>query len=867
MRKLLFISFFTSGMFAFTISAGAVTLTMVFIPSGEFEMGDHFGDGFPDELPIHTVYVDSFHMSKYEITNSHYCDFLNSAYPSQIKVVGGIVYASTDSGNNYFYLDTYSADDDSQITFSSGTFSVRSRDGYSMADHPLVEVSWYGAVAYCNWLSQEEGYDACYDLSAWECDFSKTGYRLATEAEWEYAARGGCYYYKYPWCGNTIDCSKANFYDYYGQFNCNPLGLSDKPYTSPVGYYSANNYGLFDMAGNVREWCNDRYGSDYYNVSPYDNPTGPDSGSSRVLRSSSWETVTAKCRVAARNGRPPGERYQGYGFRVILTPGRKVTISGTVYDDSTGQPLSGVQVAATGANPTQTNANGQYEIGGLSAGHIVVGASKTGYGDSTKTIDNAEAGQLYQVDFNLIPDIESGFTPTENGFHFENPGINLTDDIGIGHCRGMTYTALFCYVYKITIPPETDWISNWVWSRLVELVHWETVGYSLTALQQIEQHSLEDNIQMIRNCLLEDIPCPLTLAPIQSHSVLAYKLTVTSVDDLTTYVIHIYDNRFPDTENHITIQCEGGSWSMVPYGRWENLVCDFLGVTGFYDDIRAAVKDLLIPLAPTIFELMSPASLSVTDPNGIVIDVNSPDVEGRYYRILDVDSDDHEEQSVIILDLMEGQYLVAVIPDVNAEPNDTYTLVEHKFGETSTIAEEVEIHDIPEKPYGSVVVLPTIGCGQAVTLLDYELVDQNDVNSPVIEYTFRLFAANTWSAELRDVIVQIVEEPNNTTVIDDNVTFSTIDAGAEAVSDDTFTIATSRDMNDVRSELIWEVYDCKLKRRTDFNDDWSVDLKDFAIFAQSWLECAAGLPEDVYPDGCINLMDLIIFSEEWLIDK
>jgi len=285
---------------------------MAYIPGGEFDMGHHYDVGGSDGKPVHTVYLDAFFMSKYEITNQQYCDFLNSA---DVKVEYGWVWASSDSGNSYPYLVTYSADSGSQITYSDGTFSVRTRDANSMAEHPVLDVSWYGAVAYCNWRSGQEGYEQCYNLFTWECDFSKQGYRLPTEAEWEYAARGGCHdpYYMYPWCNNSIDCSKANGY------YCNPLGLSDEPYTSPVGYYGANNYGLFDMAGNVWEWCNDWYDSDYYGVSPYDNPRGPTSGTRRVLRGGGWRHLSRFCWVANRNWTYPAEVVgENNGIRVVL---------------------------------------------------------------------------------------------------------------------------------------------------------------------------------------------------------------------------------------------------------------------------------------------------------------------------------------------------------------------------------------------------------------------------------------------------------------------------------------------------------------------------------------------------------------------
>ena len=287
---------------------------MIFITGGDCNMGDHYGVGRADEKPLHAVYVDSFYMGKYEITNQQYCDFLNAA---AVKVFMGDVYASSDSTNMYPYFSTYSDTAYSQIAYSEGTFSVRTRDSNSMAEHPVVWVSWYGTVAYCNWRSNEEGYEQCYNLATWQCDFSKQGYRLPTEAEWEYAARGGCHtpYYKYPWCDNTISCTKANFYNF---ATCNPLGLSSYPHTAPVGYYSANYFGLYDMTGNVSEWCNDWYGSDYYSSSPYDNPTGPGSGDRRIKRSGAWTTSSTYCRTATRSWGYPGGRGYVDGFRIVL---------------------------------------------------------------------------------------------------------------------------------------------------------------------------------------------------------------------------------------------------------------------------------------------------------------------------------------------------------------------------------------------------------------------------------------------------------------------------------------------------------------------------------------------------------------------
>ena len=300
-------------------------LSMIYLPGGEFVMGDHHGDDYDDdELPLHAVLLDAFFMSKYEITNQQYCDYLNSAYPGQIKVDTGVVYASSDSSNSYPYCSTHDDNINSQIDFSDPIFSVRYKDGRDMSDDPMVTVSWYGAVAYCNWRSGEEGKESCYNLSTWECDFSKNGYRLPTEAEWEYAARGGEHnpYYRYPWGDNT-DGSKANYWE-----SNDPYENGTWPETTPVGYYDgnqtppgtdmANGYGLYDMAGNVVEWCNDWYDSGYYDTSPYNNPTGPAGGYYRIARSGGWVNSAISSRVANRGRGNPDYLYYEVGFRVVL---------------------------------------------------------------------------------------------------------------------------------------------------------------------------------------------------------------------------------------------------------------------------------------------------------------------------------------------------------------------------------------------------------------------------------------------------------------------------------------------------------------------------------------------------------------------
>ncbi len=218
-------------------------IEMVLIPGGWFEIGSEKGS--PDESPVHRVWVDSFLMDKYEVTQEQY-----------------------------------------------GRFPLPDPSHFKNPRHPTEQMNWNDAALYCNERSRDEGLEPCYDEKTWECDFESNGYRLPTEAEWEYACRAGTDT-KYSF-GN--DASKLRQYAWFAQ------NAAKK--THPVGQKKPNPWGLYDIHGNVAEWCNDFYSPDYYKRSPERNPKGPTKGKERILRGGAWNSTANGCRSSYRVGDP-----------------------------------------------------------------------------------------------------------------------------------------------------------------------------------------------------------------------------------------------------------------------------------------------------------------------------------------------------------------------------------------------------------------------------------------------------------------------------------------------------------------------------------------------------------------------------------
>lgn len=216
------------------LPAFRVPPSLIAIPASSFAMGSDEAD---NERPIHRVSVGAFLIGAFQVTNAEYSRFIRST---------------------------------------------------SDSDLPVCSVSWFDAVAYCDWLSGVSG----------------RRFRLPTEAEWECAARGGAEQLRYPW-GDDPPESRP---DDHRRWLHGP---------EPVGRGAPNAFGLYDICENVHEWCSDWYDAGYYAVSPEHDPRGPESGTRRASRGGSWRHQVKVSRCAARSSIPPTFRYPDYGFRVV----------------------------------------------------------------------------------------------------------------------------------------------------------------------------------------------------------------------------------------------------------------------------------------------------------------------------------------------------------------------------------------------------------------------------------------------------------------------------------------------------------------------------------------------------------------------
>jgi formylglycine-generating enzyme len=279
------------------------------IPAGEFMMGSGVSaaalakqfekeeSDYADEHPQHRVRITQpFYLGQHEVTVGQFRRFVaDSSYKTEAESDG--------KGGYGFDLTTGKYEQDPKYTWKNPGFAQRD-------DHPVVNVSWNDAVAFCSWLSREEGEE----------------YRLPTEAEWEFACRGGTTtMYQHgdnpeglAFVGNIADGTFSAKLDENNLKLTGAISAKDGyAATAPVGDFRANPFGLHDMHGNVYEWCSDWYGDDYYKNSPASDPGGPSTGSYRVSRGGSWFHNARYCRSANRNRFTPGLRFNDLGFRVL----------------------------------------------------------------------------------------------------------------------------------------------------------------------------------------------------------------------------------------------------------------------------------------------------------------------------------------------------------------------------------------------------------------------------------------------------------------------------------------------------------------------------------------------------------------------
>lgn len=258
----------------------SVPQKMAYIPGGTFQMGDTIGDSENNnELPIHEVSLDAFFLGKYTVTFDEfdaYCQATGRKLPNDA--------------------------------------------GWGRVKRPVINVSWVDAVAYCNWLSKHEGLDPVYSIidNVVIANRKAKGYRLPTEAEWEYASREGGRSIRF---GNGKDIANPKEINYSSTNLPVPYSVTGEYHgkTLPVGSFPPNALNLYEMSGNVWEWCWDWYDPDFYRVNPTHNPEGPPTGIRRIARGGSWGFGPKLCRNTYRLDVNPLDFNIGTGFRIART--------------------------------------------------------------------------------------------------------------------------------------------------------------------------------------------------------------------------------------------------------------------------------------------------------------------------------------------------------------------------------------------------------------------------------------------------------------------------------------------------------------------------------------------------------------------
>ena len=256
-------------------------MEFIFVKGGCYEMGDTFGDGEKNEKPVHNVCVNDFYLGQYEATVGQFKQFVSeTGYETEAE-----------KGDGCSVWDGSQFGKDGSKSWRSPGFS---RDGAD-DNQPVVCVTWSDTQAFAEWLSRKGG----------------KSYRLPTEAEWEYAARSGGKKEKFAGMSNESGLGD------YAWYNANSGNK-----THSVGGKRPNGLGLYDMTGNVFEWCQDWYGEKYYAERPRNNPRGPSSGKYRVLRGGCWLTIPEYARATFRFRGLPANRDSDFGFRLSFSAPR-----------------------------------------------------------------------------------------------------------------------------------------------------------------------------------------------------------------------------------------------------------------------------------------------------------------------------------------------------------------------------------------------------------------------------------------------------------------------------------------------------------------------------------------------------------------
>ncbi|NLK62292.1 MAG: formylglycine-generating enzyme family protein [Fusobacteria bacterium] len=275
----------------------------ILVNSGSYEMGSNKNEF--DEKPVHNVTVNSFFIGKYPILSKEYIEFLNND--------------KIDSNGNFNGKKLISLkDNDCPIKYQDSSFIFKGSKIAKEDNTPVVKISWWGAIAYCNWLSKKENLPVAYDIESGDLldfngnitnDISKVlGYRLPTEAEWEFAAKGG----------NNSKNTKFS-----GSNNLNEVGWASTSSNrltgiSSIGKKESNELGIYDMSGNVWEWCQDWYYDEAYNTHSNINPIYNVKTDLKVRRGGSWVNESDECRIQNRFKNNPSSFGRALGFRVVI---------------------------------------------------------------------------------------------------------------------------------------------------------------------------------------------------------------------------------------------------------------------------------------------------------------------------------------------------------------------------------------------------------------------------------------------------------------------------------------------------------------------------------------------------------------------